>query len=120
MGSAVAFVRANTRVRAVPFVPEVRLHVADEIGELWQRLAPKLEDCAPPHVLDHRDLVGGLGVLDLGSGSGLVAVAAAMAGAASVTANDIDPHAGAAIALNAEVNAVQVRLWLGVTCWLRT
>ena len=126
MGSAAAFVRANTRVRAVPFVPELRLHVADEIGELWQRLALNLEDCAPPfwafpwaggqalarHLLDHRDLVGGLRVLDLGSGSGLVALAAAMAGATSVTANDIDPHAGAAIALNAEVNAVQVRVWI--------
>lgn len=52
--------------------------------------------------------MAGLRVLDVASGSGLVAIAAAVAGAAAVTANDIDPHALAAIALNAHANDVAV------------
>jgi predicted nicotinamide N-methyase len=45
-------------------------------------------------------------VLDLGAGSGLVAVAALLAGARSVLASDIDPYSHAAVALNAELNGV--------------
>jgi predicted nicotinamide N-methyase len=58
------------------------------------------------HLLDRPDLVAGRSVLDLGSGSGLVAVAAAMAGARSVLASEIDPFGRTAIALNAEANGV--------------
>jgi predicted nicotinamide N-methyase len=56
------------------------------------------------YVLDHPDLVTGRTVLDLGSGSGLVAVAAALAGARSVLASEIDPFGLTAIDLNAETN----------------
>jgi predicted nicotinamide N-methyase len=60
------------------------------------------------YVLDHPDVVAGRRVLDLASGSGLVAIAAAVAGAATVTANDIDPYALAALTLNARANGVEV------------
>ncbi len=65
------------------------------------------------YVLEQPGVVAGRRVLDVAAGSGLVAVAAAMAGAASVTANDIDPYALAAIALNAEVNDVAVNVERG-------
>jgi predicted nicotinamide N-methyase len=60
------------------------------------------------YVLDHPEVVAGRRVLDLAAGSGLVGIAAALAGAGSVTANDIDPYALAAIALNAAANGVEV------------
>jgi predicted nicotinamide N-methyase len=47
-------------------------------------------------------------VLDIGSGSGIVAIAAAMAGASRVVAGDIDLFAAAAITLNARLNGVVV------------
>jgi predicted nicotinamide N-methyase len=118
-----AFVRANTRLQSVALVPEIRLHLADEAVPLWQATEAELGriQLPPPfwafawaggqalarYVLDHPDQFAGKRVLDLASGSGLVAIAAAMAGA-SVSAADIDPFAIAAIALNAAVNAVEV------------
>ena len=60
------------------------------------------------YVLDHPELVRGKRVLDFATGSGLVAIAAAKAGAASVLAVDIDPFCAAAVALNAELNGVGV------------
>ena len=119
-----AFIRAETRLRPVPHAPELRLHVADEATELWQRTEEELGEIglAPPfwafawaggqalarYVLDHPDTVGGRRVLDFASGSGLVAIASAKAGAAAVTACDVDPFAVAAIGLNAEANGVAV------------
>lgn len=116
------FILANTAVMAPPHVPGIRLHLADEAHELWHRTEAELDGIGLPppfwafawaggqglarHVLDHPASVRGLGVLDLASGSGLVAIAAAKAGAARVTANDIDPFCEAAVALNAELNAV--------------
>lgn len=60
------------------------------------------------HVLDHPEVVAGKRVLDLGAGSGLVAIAAALAGAEAVKAADIDPYAVAATRLNAAANGVAV------------
>jgi predicted nicotinamide N-methyase len=60
------------------------------------------------YVLEHPHAVAGRRVLDLASGSGLVAIAAARAGAETVAANDIDPYAIAAIGVNAQVNQVAV------------
>jgi predicted nicotinamide N-methyase len=60
------------------------------------------------YVLDNPDSVRGRRVLDVGSGSGLVAIAAAKVGAASVLAADIDAFACAAIALNAKANNVAI------------
>ncbi|MCC5581554.1 methyltransferase [Microtetraspora sp. AC03309] len=114
-------VRAHTRLTAVPYVPEIRLHLApaeaqDEVFGLWERTgglpywayAWAGGQALARHVLDRPELVRGRTVLDLASGSGLVAIAAAMAGAAHVIANDIDPHAVAAIALNARANGTAV------------
>ncbi len=111
------------RLAEVPFVPEVRLHLAEDAIVLWARMEAAAGDSLPPpfwasawaggqavarYVLDHPEVVAGRSVLDLASGSGLVAVAAAIAGATSVTANDIDPYAVAAVQLNARANAVAV------------
>jgi predicted nicotinamide N-methyase len=111
------------RLVAVPFVPEVKLYLAEDAIVLWARLeAAAGNPLEPPfwasawaggqavarYVLDHPDVVGGRRVLDLASGSGLAAIAAALAGAASVTANDIDPHALSAIGWNARANGVAI------------
>ena len=109
-------VRSATRWAAVPFVPEVTLLTAAEPFGLWDRTALD----APPfwafpwaggqglarYILDHPETVAGRAVLDMASGSGLVAIAAAKAGARSVLAADIDDNALTAIALNAAANAV--------------
>ena len=109
-------VRSATRWAAVPFVPEVTLLTAAEPFGLWDRTALD----APPfwafpwaggqglarYILDHPETVAGRAVLDVASGSGLVAIAAAKAGARSVLAADIDDNALTAIALNAAANAV--------------
>jgi predicted nicotinamide N-methyase len=113
-GAPEALVRSATAWAPVPFVPEVRLLTAAEPFGLWDRTRRD----APPfwafpwaggqglarYVLDHPEAVAGRRVLDVASGSGLVAIAAAKAGAAAVTAADIDEHALAAIALNAAAN----------------
>ncbi len=110
------FVRSATEWATVPFVPEVTLLTAAEPFGLWDRS----QRDAPPfwafpwaggqglarYVLDHTEAVAGRAVLDVASGSGLVAIAAAKAGARTVTASDIDDNALAAIALNAEANGV--------------
>jgi predicted nicotinamide N-methyase len=119
-----AFIRANTVIAAPPLVPEIRLHLASEITPLWQATEALLEreQLPPPywafawaggqalarHVLDHPALVRGKRVLDIGAGSGLLALAAAQAGAALAVAAEIDPFAAAAIALNAGLNGLQV------------
>ena len=118
------FVRANTRLAPVPFLPELLLYQAEEPIELWERTEAAGAEQPPPfwafawaggqalarHVLDEPELVSGRAVLDLATGSGLVAVAAARAGARTVTANDIDPLSLAAAEANAEANGVPVRL----------
>jgi predicted nicotinamide N-methyase len=119
-----AFVRDNTRLLPVPHAPEIRLHVAEEATELWQRTEDELGEMGLPppfwafawaggqalarYVLDHPDTVAGRRVLDFASGSGLVAIAAARAGAARVEAADVDAFAAAAIALNAAANDVRI------------
>jgi predicted nicotinamide N-methyase len=120
----VAFILAETRLRPVPHAPEIALHVADEATELWQRTEEELGEIGLPppfwafawaggqalarYILDHPETVRGRRVLDFASGSGLVAIAAMKAGAAHVTACDIDPFAIAAIGLNANANGVAV------------
>jgi predicted nicotinamide N-methyase len=119
------FIRENTRLRPVPHVPEISLHVADEAVPLWQRTEEELGEMGLPppfwafawaggqalarYILDHPEVVRGKRVLDIASGSGLVAIAAAKAGAAEVIANDIDEFAASAIALNASANSVSIR-----------
>jgi predicted nicotinamide N-methyase len=107
-----------------PLIPEIRLHLASEIVPIWQMTEDELERTGLPppfwafawaggqalarYVLDNPDLVLGKRVLDFGSGSGLVGIAAKKAGADSVLAADIDPFAAAAINLNAEMNGVSL------------
>ena len=118
------FIRAHTRLLPVPHAPEIRLHVADEATELWQKTEEELGDIglAPPcwafawaggqalarYILDHAETVAGRRILDFAAGSGLVAIAAALAGAGRVEACDIDLFATEAIALNAAANGVAV------------
>lgn len=115
-----AFIRANTRVRPVPHAPEIRLHVADEATELWQRTEDELQEIGLPppfwafawaggqalarYILDNPDRVAGRRVVDFASGSGLCAIAARMAGARHVVASDLDSFAVAAIGMNATLN----------------
>jgi predicted nicotinamide N-methyase len=109
----------------VPLVPEIQLYQASEPIGLWQRTerATGRTGLDPPfwafawaggrvlarYLLDHPEVVKGRHAIDLASGSGLVAIAAAKAGAAAVTAYDVDPLAAAAITLNAGANGVAVR-----------
>ncbi len=118
------FIRDNTDVLAPPHVPEVRLRLATEAHDLWLKTEEELEEIGLPppfwafawaggqglarHVLDHPWLVAGKTVLDFASGSGLVGIAARMAGASAVLAADIDPWSGTAIRLNAALNGVSV------------
>jgi len=121
-----AFVRSNTAIGAPPLVPEIRLHLATEVTPIWQATEESLARFGTPppfwafawaggqalarYILDYPETVAGRDVLDVASGSGMVAIAAAMAGANRVTASDIDPFATAAIALNATLNRVSVSI----------
>jgi len=115
----------QVRLTATLLVPEVRLYLAADAIILWARLEAEARRVLPPpywasawvggqalarYVLDHPQVVRGLRVLDLAAGCGQAGIAAALAGAASVEANDIDPYAQRAIALNAGANAVVVAL----------
>jgi predicted nicotinamide N-methyase len=119
-----AFITANTTPLPVPHCPTIQLYLAHEAVALWQLTEAELEAQGLPlpfwafawaggqglarYVLDHPENVRGKRVLDLASGSGLVGIAANMAGAASVMCADIDPFAIEAIALNAAFNGVQI------------
>ena len=121
-----AFIRANTRLKPVPHVPEILLHVADESVPIWRKTEEELATVGLPppywafawaggqalarYVMDEHAVVAGKRVLDLASGSGLVAIAAAKAGAAPVIGADIDAFTEAAISLNAGANGVYIEI----------
>ena len=127
------FILSHTGVLSPPHVPEIRLHLATEAHDLWLKTEAELEATGLPppfwafawaggqaltrYVLDHPGSVAGRSVLDFASGSGLVAIAAARAGARSVTAGDVDPFCREAITLNAALNGVAVDAvvedWIG-------
>jgi predicted nicotinamide N-methyase len=124
----VRFVRERTAPAPVPLVPELRLFQATELTPLWRETAGGLAgwDDSPfwafpwaggqalaRHVLDHPALVARRRVADFASGSGLVALAAARAGAASVLALDHDPFCEAALRVNAELNGAAVAFRAG-------
>jgi predicted nicotinamide N-methyase len=127
--SRVEFIAASTRIAPAGFVPEIRLHLAEDPFRMWETTERALgrTGLPPPfwafawaggqalarYLLDHPDVVRGRRVIDIATGSGLVAIAAAMAGAAAVTATDIDPLAVTAARLNAEANDVRVAVWCG-------
>lgn len=121
----IGFIEAHTRLLPVPHAPEISLHVAEEATELWQKTEDELATIGLPppfwafawaggqalarYLLDNPETVRGRRVLDFASGSGLVAIAAARAGAREVVAADIDAFAVAAIGLNARANGVDVQ-----------
>ncbi|AYV45504.1 nicotinamide N-methylase [Caulobacter flavus] len=119
-----AFIADNTRLLPTPHAPELVLHLADEITPLWKLTEEALEAIGLPppfwafawaggqalarYVLDHPEIVRGKTVVDFATGSGIVAVAAMKAGAASVLAADIDVFCEAAVAMNAAANGVEI------------
>jgi predicted nicotinamide N-methyase len=118
------FVRRNTAIAVPPLVPEIRLYLATEVTPIWLATEETLarSGLPPPfwafawaggqalarYLLDHPAVVAGRSILDFGAGSGLVAIAAAKAGAVSVVAAEIDNFAAAAISANAALNDVEI------------
>ena len=119
-----AFVREQAALNAPPLIPEIRLYLASAVTPLWRATETTLaaREVPPPYwafawpggqalaryILDDPAVIRGRQVLDFAAGSGLVGIAAAMAGARAATAADIDPIAVAAIALNAAANGATV------------
>ncbi len=119
-----SFIADNTRLTTPPLTPEIRLWLADEAVPIWRKTEDELGAMGLPppywafawaggqalarHVLDHPDLVAGAKALDFAAGSGIVAIAAALAGASSTEASDIDAFAIAAIEVNAAENSAAV------------
>jgi predicted nicotinamide N-methyase len=116
------FIVANTRLQRPPHVAEIQLHLADEITPIWKLTEEALEEIGLPppfwafawaggqalarYLIDHPETVAGKRVVDFAAGSGLVGIAAMMAGARDVLCADIDAYCEAAVALNAQVNGV--------------
>src|SRR5260370_29191626 len=107
------FVQQNTAIPSPPLVPEIRLHLATEVTPIWQATEESLaHNALPPpfwafawaggqalarYLLDNPETVAGREVLDFGAGSGLVAIAAAKAGATRVAPAQIDHFAAPAM-----------------------
>lgn len=121
------FIKANLPLAGVPSIPYVRLHMATPRSGLYRLAMADDSDMAPPYwaypwaggavlaryLFDHPGEMEGKHVVDLGTGSGLVAIAAMKCGAAHVLAIDIDAKAIAAARLNAEANDVVIETRLG-------
>jgi predicted nicotinamide N-methyase len=120
------FIKANATLVQPPLVPQIKLHLASEVVALWRATEEELAEIGVPppywafawaggqalarYIIDNPQMVRGRRVLDIGAGSGLVAIAACMAGAASVLAADIDGFACAAIRLNAVANGCDLEV----------
>jgi predicted nicotinamide N-methyase len=120
------FIRAQTRPMPAPLCPEITAYQANEITPIWQASEDFLDrhGIAPPYwafvwpgsaalarySLDHPAPIRGRRIIDFAAGSGVAGIAALRAGAATVTAIDIDPMAGAAVALNAQLNSVNLMI----------
>jgi predicted nicotinamide N-methyase len=116
------FILNNTTLLPVPLTPEIHLNLAHEAVPLWQKTEEELGEIGLPppfwafawaggqalarYVLDNPETVKSKSVIDIASGSGLVAIAAMKAGASRVLAADIDNFAEASMAINAEANHV--------------
>ncbi|MBE7184463.1 MAG: methyltransferase [Methylobacterium mesophilicum] len=122
--SAEQFIRANTAVAAPPHVPEISLHLASEAHDLWLKTEEELREIGLPppfwafawaggqalarYLLDHPETAGEKRVVDFATGSGLVAIAAHMAGARTVLGADIDPFSETAFCLNTALNGANL------------
>lgn len=116
------FIAANTEIVSPPLVPEVKLRLATEITPIWQATETKLQGIGIPppfwafcwpggqalarYILDNADIVRGKRVLEFAAGGAVSGIAAAMAGAAEIIANDIDAMAVTAAQANAALNSV--------------
>jgi predicted nicotinamide N-methyase len=123
---ATRFILEHTHILPVPSLSCLKLYQANEVTPLWQMTEMELQigQIAPPfwafawaggqalgqYIFDFPHIVKGRSVFDMASGSGVVAICAALQGALSITANDIDPFAEAAIGLNAALNGVSLRV----------
>jgi predicted nicotinamide N-methyase len=111
----------STSLIPVPLAPEISLHLLDGPVGLFDVSGGEFRSDEPPpfwafvwaggqalarYVLDHPDVVAGRRVHDLATGSGVVAIAAGLAGAAEVGVSDVDPAAVAAARRNAAANGV--------------
>ena len=117
-----AFISANTSILSPPLVPEIKLHLAHEALPIWQKTEEELGEIGLPppfwafawaggqalsrYILDHPSTVLAKRVVEIASGSGMVGIAAAKAGAASILSADIDLFSVAAIKANADINDV--------------
>ena len=118
------FILANTRLTAPPHTPEIELYLADEITPIWRMTEEELGQIGLPppfwafawaggqalarYLLDHPTEVKGKSVFDVGTGSGLIAIAAMKAGARSAVGADIDGFCAAAVELNSRANGVEI------------
>ena len=116
------FIRASTAVEHTPLVPEISLHLATELTPLWHATESYLnqQNIGAPfwafawvggqalarYILDRPSVAEGKRIIDIGSGGGIVSIAAAMAGAEHVLALDVDPLAATVCQMNAELNGV--------------
>ena len=112
------------RVRTLPLCPELRLWLLHDGVDLNARADELLHGGPAPYwafcwgagqalaryVLDRPQLVRGQRVVDFGAGSAVAAIAAARAGAARVTAVDLDPVALEMAGHNAVLNGVSLQL----------
>ena len=121
-----AFILAHTTEAPAPIVPEIALRTGGLSMPLWEAaaLTDRRPAVPPPywawawaggqalarHVLDHPELVRGRSVADIGCGGGIVAIAAAMAGATTIVAIDLEVFAIEACRLNAAANEVTLEL----------
>ncbi len=119
------FIRTHTTCLEVPLCPEIMLYQSHDALSIWQSAEDRAGKQVPPpywafcwpggqaltrYLLDTPEVVRGKKVLDFAAGSGLTAIGAVRAGAASVQAAEIDPLAISAIRLNGATNNVQVGL----------
>jgi predicted nicotinamide N-methyase len=109
-------------LRTLPLCPELRLWLLHDDVDLNASVPELLSGAGAPYwafcwgagqalaryVLDHPDVVRDQHVVDFGAGSGVAGIAALLAGAASVTAVDIDPTALRMAVCNAEENGVSL------------
>ncbi len=122
-------VRGQTLLTTTVLVPEIRLHLARDPTGIFAAIddLERPGDRYPPYwafawpggqamarlLLDRPEMVAGKRVLDIGSGSGIAAIAAALGSAAEVLAVDIDPLATMAVGLNAAANGVALATLTG-------